>query len=696
MTADPHPGWGYRPAIDGLRTVAVTLVVLFHAGVAGVANGFVGVDLFFVLSGYLVTNVMLAEYRGSGTVRLRRFYARRVRRLLPAAVLLVVVVAAATLLVLPRLTRVSLVADARAALLYVANWHFLGDATDYFAADVHGSPFLHFWSLAIEEQFYVVYPLALLGLLWLGRRLGRPTLVVASGLASLLAVSLLLQVVIARGDALAAYYGTHTRLYQMLAGALLAVTWGAHGGPAVASLRTRLAAPLLRQVSLAGLAAVACLGVLVGVASDIGSLSPSVRGIVACGASVVVIASLEVAPASGLARLLGRPTMTYLGRISYGTYLWHWPVIVLLRAALDVGPWTMAALALVGGTAMAALSFAVLETPVRRSPRLDPWPRVVVAAGLATSLVVAVAVVGPVLRNDTRPALRVREVPVLAGGGDSAAALAADVPAALDLAATEPPEYDYAACSPENVAACVLADHGDVTVLLVGDSNAMVLVPALQELAAEHGFRFAATTQVGCPWQIGLVWVVDDTARRDRCIAARDGWYDAIVPALQPDVVLTVHVPRDPGSRADGSTFAPQDPADDRPLEEVVADATAATVDRLTADGAQVVLFEPMAYAADDPTACLSGAVTVGECAFQANTEPFPTELLYRALAAERADVGVVDMDHIACPYLPLCVPMIDGELVFRNQFHLSNQWLMDHRAALWALIEATGALDAT
>ena len=156
--------WGARPALDGLRTVAVYLVVLFHAGASWFDGGFVGVDLFFVLSGFLVTTILLEELSSTGRLSLLRFYDRRVRRLLPAAVLLIVVVSAVSLLVLSSVQRDLFIADARAALLYFANWHFLNESRDYFGAETFdASPFLHFWSLSIEEQYYFVFPLLLWG-----------------------------------------------------------------------------------------------------------------------------------------------------------------------------------------------------------------------------------------------------------------------------------------------------------------------------------------------------------------------------------------------------------------------------------------------------------------------------------------------------------------------------------------------------
>ena len=674
--------WGYRPGLDGLRTVAIYLVVLFHAGLVHVGNGYLGVDVFFVLSGFLVTNVITSEHRDTGRLRIGRFYARRIRRLLPAAVVLVTTVCAATVLVLPRLTRLGLVGDARAALLYVANWHFLGASTDYFAKDVDRSPFLHFWSLAIEEQFYVVFPLLLLGALTLAARRRRAS-IVPLVLGAVLLASLVAQIVIARTSALDAYYGTHTRLYQLLAGATLAAAW-----PSLAGVRARLAAG-------AGSAAAVAIVLLIVLSTDAVGMAVSARGIVATSVAIGLVAAVEMAPTSPTAWLLGRPTMTYLGKISYGTYLWHWPIIVLARAVVDLSPIETAIVAGVGATAMSALSFQVLETPVRRTRVLSTHPRLVVAIGLSCSVLVALTLVPAFLHSQRRPALAATSGGTgLAATGNAAldAALAAVPPAELDLAATEPPQYDESSCVAADPQTCVLHHGAGLRVHLIGDSNAIVMIPLLLQLAEQHDFTLSVSARVGCPWQDGLSWVTDNDGLTTTCEQARSDWYDRIIPALHPDVIVAVHVPRDDGSRVDGSVFRATDGSGVGPIADVVRAATDASLDRLTADGARIVLFEPLPYDTTDPTECLSGAATVGACAYRANAQPFPTELLYRDEAAHRSDVFDIDADRLACPYLPVCVPMIDGELVFRNQFHISNAWFLDHADDWWQLLQATGA----
>ena len=298
--------WGYRPQLDGLRCLAVYLVLLFHAQSVRFGGGFIGVDLFFVLSGFLVTTVIIAEIDEHDRFSLGGFYARRVRRLLPAAVLAIAVTCLIQLLVATEPTRLAMVRDAQAALLYVANWQFIHEANDYFGSGISGSPFLHFWSLSIEEQFYIAYPLIVF-LVLVRLRWSRQRLMVL--LAVLAAISIAWQVVAAASDVNYAYYATQTRIYQPLVGCVLALLmWELTHRTA----DSRAAAPQAdRSARWAGvLGALGVLGVLV-LATDLVDVSQSVRGLlstVAAGAAIIGVVLDRVRRPRGCSRCPGRAT----------------------------------------------------------------------------------------------------------------------------------------------------------------------------------------------------------------------------------------------------------------------------------------------------------------------------------------------------------------------------------------------------
>ena len=393
--------FGYRPALDGLRTVAVYLVIAFHAGIGRFAGGFIGVDLFFVLSGFLVTSVMLTEYGSSGRINLIRFYARRIRRLLPAAVVAIVAFAVAALFFDPPLTRSGYVGAARSALLYYSNWYFIGAKTDYFAADANTNPYLHFWSLSVEEQFYAGFPLLLVGLLAISR--GRRA-VAAGLLLAITAVLVGLQLFWAGRNPVRAYYGTDARTYQMAAGALLAVVFTV---PAVRRIVSTIAGVA------SGAVAAAAMALLIASSTDLIDVSASRRGMLAAAISVTLIAALERS-GGPVGWVLARSTFVQLGRVSYGTYLWHWPIIVYSRQILDLEPGALAVFAAVLATAMAFLSSTLLEMPIRTTPRLANRSSQVVAGGLLASLVTALFVVPPILNSDRLPVVNASGRPSIA------------------------------------------------------------------------------------------------------------------------------------------------------------------------------------------------------------------------------------------------------------------------------------------
>ena len=663
--------WTYRPELDGLRSVAVYLVVLFHCGIGPFEGGFVGVDLFFVLSGFLVSHVIWAEVDKHGSFRLGWFYARRVRRLLPAAVLVIVATAAVQLLVASAPQRGGMVRDGQAALVYLSNWQFIADSRDYFAADATSeSPFLHYWSLSIEEQFYVVLPLVLLLLL----RLRRHAVAVLLLLTAVVAGSVALQVWHAATDPTYAYYATETRVYQLAAGVLLALV----------TRMVRVPASLGWPLAVLGLTGIVVVG------SALVDVTPSTRGLLATAASVAVIGGLYAAPAGPVARVLALPVPQYLGQVSYGTYLWHWPVILAARQVLEVDPIVLVAVAAPVATGLAALSYEVFERPIRRTQALDPFRWPVVAAGLGASVLAAALVLPPVLHSTVRPAVGHPEAGDLSTVAEQAAWADDPVPPGLDLVAALDDVPDAGSpCTPDDLEVCVRVAGDGPRVLLVGDSQSAMFVTAFESLASDHDFTFLTNIVRGCGWQAGLV---------PACASELETYYGDVLPALDVDVVVAVSLSR--GEPVWQERLA--DPS--RPAEETLAElhvrTAEATADDIERAGARLVMVKALLGTngfrrnGADPLDCLARASRLGDCAVIAPLEKPFTDGLLDAIAATRPDqAAAVDLNPVLCPDAPICRPVIDGTVVWKDPDHVTGTFLDEHREALWESLTATGIL---
>ncbi len=418
------------PALDGLRAVAVALVLVGHGGIPGVGGGFIGVDIFFVLSGFLITSLLLDELGRTGRIELTGFWIRRARRLLPALVLMVLAVGAAREL-LPAQALSGLRNDALAAFLWMANWRFVAQRTDYFTQGAPPSPLQHTWSLGVEEQYYIVWPVLLIAVtLVLATRARRYFAKTTVGdvrfavfvLASLgaLASAAVAIVLVSNTTRDRVYFGTDTRVQALLVGAaasaLLVRDWPAlnHGWCLVRTRWGRRIARLLPVVGLAGLAALVHYatgsagefrhGLLIGVAI----------------AAVIVVAPVAVDQDGAVARILALRPLVWLGTISYGVYLWHWPIFLALngeRTGWSGLPLFAARCAVT--TVVAAASWWLIEQPIRRW-RPSGVPLLPLAAATVASAAAATLMVVPV---GTGPSARARPATWSLGGcGDLAVA----------------------------------------------------------------------------------------------------------------------------------------------------------------------------------------------------------------------------------------------------------------------------------
>jgi peptidoglycan/LPS O-acetylase OafA/YrhL len=360
--------------LDGLRAIAVLAVLAYHAGLGQAQGGFLGVEVFFVISGYLITALLLAEHRRAGRIDPVRFWLRRARRLLPALFCLLAATLAFAVVVVPEEVA-RLRPDAVAALAYVTNWHLIAGDQSYFETIGRPSLFMHLWSLAIEEQFYLLWPLVLSVLLLAGRRAGL-ALTVVGALGSALWMAVLFQ---PGGDPSRLYYGTDTRLTGLLLGAALAFAWvpvvsTGDSGAAIPRLWTsRRVGRLADVLGIAGLAGLAWLCVTAD------AYTPFLYrgGLALVAVATVAVIAAAVHPRSRLGPLLDVGPMRWIGSRSYGIYLWHWPIFTVTRPGIDVDldavPLLVLRFAL---TAIAAeLSFRFVEAPIRSGAIERAWRR---------------------------------------------------------------------------------------------------------------------------------------------------------------------------------------------------------------------------------------------------------------------------------------------------------------------------------
>jgi peptidoglycan/LPS O-acetylase OafA/YrhL len=701
-----RPAFGRLPALDGLRAIAVYLVVFFHSGVARFESGFIGVDVFFVLSGFLITKLLIVERVRSGRIGLLGFYARRIRRLLPAAWVAIAATCVLWVAFSSPIERTAVLRDARSAAFYVANWNFIDKGQDYFADSLDSSPFLHLWSLAVEEQFYLVWPLVMLGLLaaWVKSQKAARMVTIGVGVGAVLGAVYAL--VLADSNLIRAYYGTDTRAYQLLAGAAVAFALTSATGTPRRPLSTHAAAGFVT----AGVAGILALSLFT-------NLGPVQRGVAVTVATMLTVFGVAATTsASAPARLLGIGPLARLGDLSYATYLWHWPLIVILERTLQIGPRTMAVIVTLTATGLAKLSMDLLEAPIRRrSIGADRRSKTItVAVALVATFALGLGVVTVVLQSERAQIQAVNrvgfsgslqpqagtpvpddildvasEVPVVTTTSvPEAVAITSD---AADLEALREPPFGLAVGVNADVVGnsfdegdgCVNDDFGDVAscvvvsgtgqrVLLIGDSHANKMNVIFAEHALANDLSLATVSMVACPWQRGVLYEIVPPVEgaRQVCRDQRTSLYERVIEEYQPDVVVAVShdltserytvVPSGDLASTDGKTSL-----------DLIRSSSIDSIADFTAVDARVVIMEPLPNAPFDTPTCLDAAEFVEQCVFEVGAWPAPETADYRDIAANDVLVTSVDLTDLVCPAFPQCDPIIEDVLVRTDPDHL-------------------------
>ena len=691
----------FRRDIEGLRALAVGFVILFHAKFLGLTGGFIGVDVFFVVSGFLITSLLINEHSSVGEISLKNFYARRARRLLPASALVIGLTALASRIWLEPLRLKDIGTDAVASGGFFANILFGVRSTDYLQAGQPPSPFQHFWSLSVEEQFYIVWPALLMLLLWKSRDRHTRAIVAVSILS---VASLALCIWQTTQSQPWAFFGLHTRAWELGIGALVALGW-----KYVEQLPTNFRA----VIGWLGLFAI----VVSGLTITEKMAFPGKLALLPVVATALVLMAGQHAH-WGPQRILSLRPLQWIGARSYSIYLWHWPVLIIAEShaarALTV---TERLIAIAASVIAASLSHHFLENPVRHSVSLQAKPRLALMVGgalivmsvgvgfvlrttsvaLSTDVIadapVAIAstttsTTAPVVSTDSTVApvetttslVTIPEGPppsivnptapidaVIAG------ALTDEVPANLQPslrgASGDKPEIYDNGCHVNLISIepkiCEYGDTtSDFTVALYGDSHAAQWFPALNQIAIDHQWRLIILTKMGCT----AIDLITANSLVGPTYPGCRPWREKV---LERFVAENVHVVLITNSNR------LTDPSTGQPFADSIVKAGYATlIPHLQSMGINPVVITDTPYPGSDVPICLSKAIkNVGSCAASRDKGIRASRQQTSIDVAVENNAQYLDVSHWVCT-IDTC-PVITGNiLMYRDSHHLTTTYV--------------------
>lgn len=660
---------GFRPDIQGLRAIAVMLVLLYHSGVSALSGGFVGVDVFFVISGFLITTHLLESLAREGRIRFGAFYAKRARRILPAALAVVLLTVLAAWIWMSPLLMQEVLRDAAATALYVPNLHFAQEGTDYLAGTTP-SVFQHYWSLGIEEQFYLFWPLLLAAGFWLCRRSERRLMVLA---AAATALSFLACVLLMDVSQPWTFFSLPTRAWELGVGALVA--FALRSG---ARWLRRRGTGLLAWAGLAGLTAVV-------LTFDQATAFPGAAAALPVLATAAMLIGGAAPGGLNASWVLGLRPLQFLGAISYSLYLVHWPLQVIPQVVTFSDATLPLGRRLALGAAAVPLAWLLhrfVERPVigwsvlrERSQRLTGL--VAVAASLAVVAAsggVALAVQKQPLSSE-RVAASDEQALDPAGTGFVPANLSPGLDA---VAEDNPPVYD-SGCHNDHAdadpAGCRVGENPEAPlVFLVGDSHAASWYPALEQLAAQGKIRLDTNSKDAClPLETPQKY---QDGAYDSCAQWRHGVLERI-DEEQPDLVLLAMF-NNPGRLLDTTGTDPG---------TQWHDGLTGTLEQI--DGPEVAVLSDVPYQRRSPDACLSMHLEEAPACAVPRKEGFRDTLVRAedsAIEEGGEEVHRVDFTRYFCN-AENCPTVIGNTVVFRDSHHLTRTFSEQMSAPMWEQI---------
>ncbi len=665
LNAERAGSWRFRPDIEGLRAVAILLVVLYHAGWRWMSAGYLGVDVFFVLSGFLISGILIDEVAKTGRVSLTKFWARRARRLLPAATVVVLAVLAIDARITSPFQQIVYAHSARAFAVYGSNVLFALRGVNYFAPDLTRNPLVHTWSLSVEEQFYLVFaPLVMLLAIWSSRdtetRFHRRFELAVVGLSIVSFVGCL---ALLEHNWVIAFYSLPSRAWEFGLGAMTTV--------ATRRVEAQRGDALARSGGLRNVVAIVALVGLVAVSATLGDTTAHPGWVTLIPTLCTTALIFTGAAPTIVARVLSTRVLRLLGRLSYSWYLWHWPCLVWLRELRPNASLAMNLAVAAAALVPAAITYALIESPIRFSKPLQRMPRRTVAAAVVVAIVTFAA-----STFASRQASRTLASPRFAPINEAATHLASVFTNGCNLDVPE-----------TRIGPCMFGPGtNDTTIVLVGDSHAAHWFPTLEALVDMRGWRLASFTKSACP--AVSVTVVSRALGRDyrECDAWRDAMFKR-VDSLKPRLVILASY----GDKYELSVGTKRIAMDgNAPPYEIWQRGLERSANRLASSGARVVILQDTPHPGRSIPDCLSKHVDAPDaCAFGVDDAIDRRLVVAEENAAARAAnarfVPTLDLfcDGTTCP------AERDGIVRYQDDHHISLKFAQTLAAELSKRITA-------